>query len=390
MTTTIIITICSLLLTAYLFDLTSSRTKIPSVILLLLVGFIARQASDALEIRLPDLSTLLPVFGTVGLILIVLEGSLELELHRSKIGLIRRSFWSALLPVLGLSLILATVLYYSGTFSFKDCLVNAIPLAVISSSIAIPSAKNLSTEEKEFVVFESSLSDIFGVLFFNFVALNEVIDVMSFAHFGWQLLVICVVSFIATIGLAFLLGKIKHHIKYTPIVILVILIYTVSKLFHLPSLLFIMLFGLFLGNINSMHRFKWISRLKPAVLNREVQKLREILGEGTFLIRSIFFLLFGFLMEMEDLLNLYSLQWAAGIVGLIFIFRYAQLKFMKHQVKPLVFIAPRGLITVLLFLSVSPDQVISLVDKSLVVQVVILTAFVMMAGLMMNRSARQN
>ncbi|HEY5462014.1 MAG TPA: hypothetical protein VIJ95_02045 [Hanamia sp.] len=46
MTITIIIIICIFLILAYIFDLTSSRTKIPSVILLLLSGWIARQVSD--------------------------------------------------------------------------------------------------------------------------------------------------------------------------------------------------------------------------------------------------------------------------------------------------------------------------------------------------------
>jgi hypothetical protein len=38
MTTTIIIVLCVLVLAAYLFDLTSAKTKIPSVILLLLTA----------------------------------------------------------------------------------------------------------------------------------------------------------------------------------------------------------------------------------------------------------------------------------------------------------------------------------------------------------------
>ena len=79
MTTTIIITFCVLLLIAYVFDLTSSKTKIPSVILLLLLGWSVRQLTVLLDIHLPDFSPILPVLGTVGLILIVLEGSLELE-----------------------------------------------------------------------------------------------------------------------------------------------------------------------------------------------------------------------------------------------------------------------------------------------------------------------
>ncbi|MDP1624069.1 MAG: hypothetical protein Q8M08_17225, partial [Bacteroidales bacterium] len=84
MTTTIIITFCILLLIAYVFDLTSSKTRIPSAILLLLLGWGVRQVTSFLGIQIPDISSILPGLGTIGLILIVLEGSLELELNKSK------------------------------------------------------------------------------------------------------------------------------------------------------------------------------------------------------------------------------------------------------------------------------------------------------------------
>ncbi|HNP98692.1 MAG TPA: sodium:proton antiporter, partial [Bacteroidia bacterium] len=180
MTTIIIITFCVLLLVAYVFDLTASKTKIPSVILLLLLGWSVRQFTFLVGIHLPDFSPILPVLGTVGLILIVLEGSLELELNISKVGLIRKSFLGALVPMIALAFLLAFAFRYYGSFGLKDSLLNAVPFCVISSAIAIPSVRNLSSHNKEFVIYESSLSDIIGVLLFNFLALNEIIDGFSF------------------------------------------------------------------------------------------------------------------------------------------------------------------------------------------------------------------
>jgi cell volume regulation protein A len=382
MTTTIIITFCVLLLIAYVFDLTSSRTKVPSVILLLLLGWAVRQLTVWFGIQLPDFSEILPVLGTVGLILIVLEGSLELELNKSKFGLIRKSFIGALLPMIALAFLLAFAFRYFGHFNLKDNLVNAIPLCVISSAIAIPSVRNLSSQSKEFVIYESSMSDILAVLIFNFLALNEVIDAGSFGQFALQLLIIAVVSFIATIGLSFLLSKIEHHIKFVPIILLIVLIYAVSKIYHLPGLIFILLFGLSIGNLDELKRFKWIERFKPDELNAEVIKFKELTIEGAFLIRALFFLLFGFLIETTEVLNPDTLVWAVGVVFFIFAFRAIQLKVSKLPLRPLLFIAPRGLITILLFLSIEPTQTIALVNKSLIIQVIILTAFLMMIGLM--------
>ena len=390
MTSTIIITLCILLLIAYIFDLTSSKTRIPSVILLLLLGWAVRQVSTAVHITIPDLSGLLPLFGTVGLILIVLEGSLELELNRSKTPVIKKSVLAALLPMLVLAFLLAYAfqLFQPG-ISFRDALTNAVPLCVISSSIAIPSVKYLSSFNREFITYESSLSDIFGVVFFNFVALNELGQSHSMLEAGLQLLIMILVSFIATVLLAFLLGKIDHHIKYIPIILLVLLIYAIAKLYHLPSLIFILILGLFLGNLDELKRFKWVARLKPDELNTEVHKFKDLITEATFLVRTVFFLLFGYLIETNEILNTETLFWATGIMASALLIRAVQFKLSGIALFPMLFIIPRGLINVLLFLSIVPMQQMPLVNKSLVLQLVILSAVIMMLGMMMSKKEKE-
>jgi len=381
----IIITLCGLLLIAYVFDLTSSHTKIPSVLLLLLLGWIVREASQFLKINIPDLTRLLPFLGTIGLILIVLEGSLELEFDKSKKTLIKKSFFVALIPMLSLAFLLAFLFQYFENTPFKQGLTNAIPFCVISSAVAISSVKNLTTADREFIVYESSLSDILGVLFFNFIALNSVINLQSAGLFTLQLLIIAIISFIATLSLSYLLSKIEHNIKFVPIILLVILIYAISEIYHLPALVFILLFGLFLGNLNELKQFKWIQILRPRELDKEVRKFKELIIEVTFLIRALFFLLFGYLMKKAEILNPETIIWALTIVFIIFFFRGLLLKLLKLPVSPLLFIAPRGLITILLFLAIIPSDNIPLVNTSLVIQVIILTALVMMIGLMFSR-----
>ncbi|MBK7148635.1 MAG: sodium:proton antiporter [Bacteroidetes bacterium] len=391
MTTTIIIAFCSLLLLAYLFDLSASKTKIPAVILLLLLGWGMQQLASWMQLQLPDFSSMLPVLGTVGLVLIVLEGSLELEWNPSQVSLIRKSLWGAVIPIFALAALLALAFWYVGRVDFKVALLNAIPLCVISSAIAIPSVRNLSSGNKAFVIYESSLSDIFGVLVFNFLALNNTIDAMAFGAFAGELVLIGVVSVLATVGLAFLLNRIEHHIKYVPIILLVVLIYAVSKVYHLPGLVFILFFGLFIGNLQALKRFDWLQKFKPDELSVEVKKFKELTGEAAFLIRALFFLLFGFLIDTSAVLNVETLVWAASIVGLILVVRIVQLRLSNLPLLPLLFIAPRGLITILLFLSIGPGQTIPLVNPSLIIQVILLTALLMMGGMMMaKKPAKEN
>ncbi len=389
MTSAIIISICVLLLIAYIFDVSSPKTRIPSVILLLLVGWAVRQGANFLGLHIPDLSPILPVIGTVGLILVVLEGSLEVELNRSKLGLITRSTVVALLPIILLSMLLALAFEHFDGISFRTGLLNAIPLCVISSTIAISSSQNLPTKDSEFVTYESSLSDIFGVIFFNFVVRNEVIDLSSFSEFGAQIVIILVVTVAATLGLSFLLSKIKHHVKFLPIILLIILIYTIAKMYHLPALIFIFVLGLFIGNLDKFERFRFMKRLRPEILVKEVSRLQELTKEITFSIRSLFFLLFGYLIETSELLNTNTLVWAIAISGGIFLVRFIFLKLSGQNVFPLLFIAPRGLITILLFISIPVGQTTNLVNNSLIIQVIIITALIMMIGLMTTGNGKE-
>jgi Kef-type K+ transport system membrane component KefB len=385
MTNAIIITICLLLLVSYIFDISSSKTKVPSVVLLLIMGWIVRQGADFFKISIPDLSSILPLLGTVGLILIVLEGSLELELNRSKLPFVGKTMVISFVPLLLFSLGLAWMFQYFEGVSFKLALANAIPFAVISSAIAIPSALNLMPKNRQFVTYESSMSDIFGVLLFNFITLNDYIGTKSVSKFFLELILILIVTIVATFSLSFLLSKIKHHVKFAPIFLMLLLIYAVSKVYHLPALLFILLFGLFLGNLDEMTHNRFIQKLHPEVLDKEVKKFKALTAEIAFLIRALFFLLFGYLIQTTELLNTETMIWALGIVGGIFLIRGIFLKLYSLPIRPLIFIAPRGLITILLFLSIPVAQTVAVANKSLIIQVIILTALVMMIGLMTNK-----
>ena len=179
----IIITICVLLLLAYAFTVTSTKTKIPSVILLILLGFVVKQTTDVFHIKIPDLNPFLSFFGTIGLVLIVLEGSLELQFNKRKLPFIGKTLVTAIVPLFITAFAVGHFFYYFLDADYKQGLINAIPLCIISSAIAISSVGNLNLFNKEFAIYESSLSDIIGVLFFNFLVMNEVIDLQSIGKF---------------------------------------------------------------------------------------------------------------------------------------------------------------------------------------------------------------
>src|SRR4029453_11136201 len=56
--------------------------------------------------------------------------------------------------------------HFALEFDVALAVLAAIPFAVISSAVAIPAARGLAEQPREFVIYESSLSDIVGVLVF--------------------------------------------------------------------------------------------------------------------------------------------------------------------------------------------------------------------------------
>lgn len=380
-----VIVVCVLLIVAYLFDISSKYTRIPSVIMLLALGWIVRRITNTTGVQMPDLYTILPSLGSFGLILIVLEGALELEINSGKVHVLRKSFIMALLPLLLNTGFLAFLFMRVTDYGLSDAVLNAIPLAVISSAIAIPSAGNLNPQNREFIIYESSFSDIIGVLFFNFMMMHTELGLSAIADFGFKLLLMLLVSLSASLALAYLLRRIQHHVKFMPIIILILLIYEISKVFHLPGLLFILIFGLILGNLTQLKRFHLVKRLKPDLLIREVHKFKDIAGEVAFVVRALFFILFGFLISTEDVLNQDSLLLSVLVFLAIVFVRFVYLLLLRKPLLPLLFIAPRGLISILLFLSLPASRYIPLMNNALVIQVVLLTALFMMLGLMFSK-----
>ncbi len=386
----LIIALCVLVLIAYLFDISSRKTKIPTVIFLLIMGWAINQVAQKSSIKIPDLSLLLPLFGTLGLILIVLEGGLELEINKNKLTFIKKPILSALISLFILYLVIGYTFHFWLGIKLSVSFLNAIPFCVISSAIAIPSASNFSKKNKEFVIYESSMSDIFGVILFNFIIANEIINPSSFFVFFYNLIIILIISLIASITLAYFIKKIDHNVKFIPITIMVVLIYALSKVYHLPALLFILIFGIFLNNLDELNRIEFIKKLEPEKLNNEVQRFSKLVTEITFLVRTIFFLLLGYTIQTNEILNTKTLPIALVIVFIIYLFRLFHLLIIKESLMPLLFMVPRGLITVVIFISIPINKQIGIINKSLLIQVILLTSLIMMFGLLFNKKNSKN
>lgn len=383
-TYTTLIILSSLVIFSYLFDLVANKTKLPSVLLLLLLGIGLRLLVDNLNLHTFNFLKILPTLGTVGLILIVFEGSLDLKYDKAKNKVIKGAFLSAFAILLLTVAVITFIIYQITGQDLYRCFANAIPFSVISSAIAIPSVASLNKATKEFIIYESSFSDILGIILFNFVISNPHISPSSFASLGLETILILILSVISCVFLLYIMGKISHHIKFFLIISILILVYAIGQSYHLSSLVLILAFGLFLNNADTI-KYAWFkSMFIYKNLANDLTQLHQLSAETAFIIRTFFFVIFGFTMNIYELNDQNILVNGFLILLTIYIIRFAYLLIFKRQhVLPEGFVTPRGLISILLYYNLPESIKLPEIGTSFLFLVVLGSSLVMSIGLMM-------
>ncbi|OGV54300.1 MAG: hypothetical protein A2017_00410 [Lentisphaerae bacterium GWF2_44_16] len=392
-TYSIIIFASLLVIFSYIFEIIARKTRIPSVFFLLLMGIFLRYMAETFKVAGNiDFSLVLPVIGIVGLVLIVLEGALDLEINREKTGILKRSFFSSVITLIFTATLIALIFHAGLKIAFDRAFLNALPFAVISSAMAIPSVGSLSTEKKEFIVYESAFSDILGIMIFSYVLDICLAGKISLFGFVLSITLTFITGFFSVIFLFYLLMKIKHHIKIYLIMAILFLLFSVSKLLHFSSLLTVFMFGILLVNIKYfLDKTRFLSQITESKVELERERLKSITYESAFLVRTFFFIIFGFSINISTLFNFLTLSFGIIITIVILMVRYLHLRFWsRSNVFPELFLAPRGLVTVLLFYSIPSGFLIPGITEDVLFVVIIISSILMAISLFFYKESTVN
>jgi NhaP-type Na+/H+ or K+/H+ antiporter len=380
LTETLTIGACVAVLLSYWYMHLARRWRVPSVMLLLFTGLAARMATHATETTVVVPPELISVLGTAGLVLIVLEGALDLELAPGRRVFLLRTFGTAALGIALTTLAIGWLLASIFGLSPVLALLAAAPFGVISSAVAIPSAEALDREGREFVVYESSWSDIMGVMLFNalLVAAAGGAAALNLVGGGFAVLAIGVVL---ALGMYWLVGHLEGNVKFIPLLFALILLYAAADAMHLSPLLMVLVLGLTLNNAHLLRRIGWLQRLHNEAFERELERFKHLTSELTFLVRTFFFLLLGYVTDVKTLVEPRAWAYAIAISAIVFAVRWPALRLAGGEHGRQAFwIAPRGLITVTLFFNL-PAAVSQVLPPATLVLVVIITGVAMSAGL---------
>jgi len=331
--------------------------------------------------------------GTIGLIMIVLEASLDLELEREKRKVISRAFFTSLVTLLLSAIIIGGVMTVYLKVDLTTGLLYAVPLSIMSSAIIIPSVSALSSDKREFMVYESTFSDILGIMLFYFLISSMKAE--SVGEMGLDVLLnlslTVLVSVSASYLLIFLFQKIRTELKLFLLIAVLILLYGISKMFHLSSLLIILVFGMMLSNRKIFFPGKLRIFLNEEQMSGIFDNFKMITLESSFVVRTFFFVIFGFTIILASLGKFEVWLVSVLVLAILYGVRFAWFRLViRKNIYPDIWLAPRGLITILLFYSIPEQLAVPQFNEGILLLVILASSIIMAVSMIKHRkSTRQ-
>ncbi|BAX80472.1 cation:proton antiporter domain-containing protein [Labilibaculum antarcticum] len=376
----LIIEVSIIIILSFLFNGLSRKTNIPAVLMLIVLGVGLQYILKHFNAETLNFFPILEVLGIVGLIMIVLEAALELELKREKLVPILKSFTVALTGLILSTWAVVLILYnFIPGMTMQSAWLYATPLSILSSAIIIPSVSGLSASKKEFHIYESTFSDIMGIMMFYFLTgkLNPAED-SGVTGFAGNILLTIIISLVASYAIILIFQRIKSQVKLFLLIAVLLLLYALGKKMHLSSLIIILIFGLVIANMKLFFKGKLSKLIDFDKAHHIYHELHTITAETAFVVRTFFFVIFGLSIAVSSLLSLNVTIISFLILISIYAIRYIILRiFSGKDIIPQLFIAPRGLITVLLFYSIPAEAQIADFEPGILLCVIIGTSLIM-------------
>ena len=322
-----------ILIVGFIGSVLMNRYGLPDNMFLLFIGMILGPISGLILsnpiLNADDFINIAPIVGSLALVAIMFESSLEMNLYE----IVRGAKHALILAgmVFFASSIIVTIVIHQFIFteSWMSSLLFGLIVGGSSGSVVIPIASKvgLGPTLRIVLTLESIMTDAFGIIF-----ATAMLMIMTAVSFGEATALTDIASFIAgkfsiSIVLGFLYGlflssllyrvKRERHV-YTLTFASLLLLYSTTEFIGGTGAVSVLTAGLILTNLENI---PIIAASKEKI--ETIQFLRVFLesfhSELTLLIRVFFFVVIGLLINLS---NPITLLWAAGISLLLLLIRY--------------------------------------------------------------------
>jgi NhaP-type Na+/H+ or K+/H+ antiporter len=107
--------------------------------------------------------------------------------------------------------------------------------------------------------------------------------------------------------------------------------------------------------LNNPHLGRWnkrLAKIRADDYGQTLKEFKDMVAELTFAVKSFFFLLLGYWTDLATMHTRHAWVIGAAVIVVVYVSRFAILHLLRQpHARALTWIAPRGLITVLLFLA---------------------------------------
>ena len=303
----IILFVGLLIFGAHAFVALFKKTKIPDVLLLIIIGLLL---GPIFKIVSPlDFGKVGPIFSAIALIVILFEGGLELNINHLKESLKSAVILTLSSFFLTLTAVASTIYFILGYPADLAIFIGAV-LAGPAPAIIIPISKqiNITNKTKTKLTLEAALGEALSIV----VALAVIQFIQSpnleFGRIGGSILA----SFVFAIAIGFSSGyiwsiilnktrEIKNAILLTPS--FVFIIYGFTEFLGYSGPVAALIFGITIGNADKLSLKLVTDRIKLSPLSHnEMEKL--FFSEIVFLLKTFFFVYLGISIIFSDFLIL--------------------------------------------------------------------------------------
>jgi Na+:H+ antiporter len=353
-----------LLVLAYAANRLFQWTRVPDVVVLMAVGLLVGPLLHLINAAQFD-QVARPV-GTLALILILFGAGLELNIAEA-LGHFPGGLLLGVLAYGGTTLGIGLTLSKGLGMSLSSGLLVGAVLGCTSATIVLPVLEQwkVSQPVKVTLLVEASLGDVLGVVTVGLL--------LALRLTGGGLARVLVGGLLQEVGLALLIAAAAGYLwsRLLPMIsaqafwqvltfAVVLLLYAATEAVHASGLLAVLGFGLALSNLpGAPERLRNPGREEAGGDVLPHVRLHDFHGELAFLVRTFFFVILGLVVRVDEFVAIWLvlpivlavillMRWLA-ILGSRWVWR----GITPQERKTILWVLPRGLITIVLALEIS-------------------------------------
>ena len=317
-----ILVVGALIFIAHAFTGIFSRTRVPDVLLLTIIGIVL---GPVLHLVTPaNFGKVGSIFTTVTLIIILFEAGLSLDLDVIR-GSIRSTLSLTLINFFLTMIAVALAAHFLLGFGYRLTLMFGAIVGSTSPAVIIPLTRCMHMEQasKTILFLESAISDVLSIVVAIGFMDSYRLGTLHVTQMIGQIFATLILAGLAGVGSAFLWSALLRRIRglensifTTPAFVFVL--FGLVEIFGFSGYVAAVVFGAVLGNIEVFHGFAWMRRYLPDEAITLNDQERNFLGEVVFLLKTFFFVYVGVSIRFTDLPLVYI---GIAITGLIFLIR---------------------------------------------------------------------